>query len=460
MQKSDLLKKLQEIVGDEHVSASAAELYCYSCDASQIRGMPDFVIRPVSTEQISKIVSLANENEIPVTARGAGTGLAGGAVPVEGGIVLDMSSMNRILETDLDNLQVTIEPGIVQEKLNQALEPYGLFFPPDPGSSAMCTLGGLIANNGSGMRSVKYGTTRNYVLGLEVVLADGTVINTGSKASKSVAGYSLTDLFVGSEGTLGIITKATLRLRALPKERSVLLASFEDPELAGQAVVKVLSSGIVPSACEILDRNIIEAINTFDPKIGLPKAGAILMFEVDGTENTVREGIEMIKDACSTLATSIRAASDKKERDEIWAARRLVGAAVSRLDPLRTRVYVGEDIGVPIKELPGMLHKVREISEEFKLPIMTYGHIGDGNLHTGMCIDVLSDAEWEKLNKAADKIHRTAIGIGGTVTAEHGVGSARAAYLDLELGKALDVMILIKNALDPKGILNPGKMGV
>jgi FAD/FMN-containing dehydrogenase len=204
--------------------------------------MPDFVIRPVSTEQISNIVRLANENEIPVTARGAGTGLAGGAVPVEGGIVLDMSAMNRILETDLDNLQVTIEPGIVQEKLNQALEPSGLFFPPDPGSSAMCTLGGLIANNGSGMRSVKYGTTRNYVLGLEVVLADGTVINTGSKASKSVAGYSLTDLFVGSEGTLGIITKAILRLRALPKERSVLLASFEDPELAGQAVVKVLSS--------------------------------------------------------------------------------------------------------------------------------------------------------------------------------------------------------------------------
>lgn len=460
MQKSDLLKKLQDIAGDEHVSASAAELYCYSCDASQIRGMPDFVVRPASTEQVSKIVSLANENEIPVTARGAGTGLAGGAVPVEGGIVLDMSAMNRILETDLDNLQVTIEPGIVQEKLNEALEPYGLFFPPDPGSSAMCTLGGLIANNGSGMRSVKYGTTRNYVLGLEVVLADGTVVNTGSKASKSVAGYSLTDLFVGSEGTLGVITKAILRLRAIPKERSVLLASFEDPEHAGQAVVKVLTSGIVPSACEILDRNIIEAINTYDPNIGLPDAGAILMFEVDGTENAVLEGIELIKDACSSIATSIRAASDKKERDEIWAARRLVGAAVSRLDPLRTRAYVGEDVGVPIKELPGMLHKVREISEEFDIPIMTYGHIGDGNLHTGMCIDMLSDEEWTKLNKAADKIHRTAISIGGTVTAEHGVGSARAEYLGLQLGKALDVMILIKNALDPKGILNPGKTGV
>jgi glycolate oxidase subunit GlcD len=460
MQKSDLLENLQEIVGKERVSASAAELYCYSCDASQVRGMPDIVVRPVSTGQVSKILRFAYENEIPVTPRGAGTGLAGGCVPVEGGIVLDMSSMNRLLEMDLDNLQVVVEPGIVQEKLNDVLAPYGFFFPPDPGSSAMCTLGGLIANNGSGMRSVKYGTTRNYVLGLEVVLADGMVINTGSKTSKSVAGYSLTDLFVGSEGTLGIITGAILKVRALPKERSVLLASFEDPELAGKAVVKVLSSGIIPSACEILDRNIIEAINTYDPNIGLPRAGAILMFEVDGTQNTVREGIEMVKDACSSLATSIRAASDKKERDEIWAARRLVGAAVSRLDPLRTRVYVGEDIGVPIKELPGMLHKVSEISKEFSMPIMTYGHIGDGNLHTGMCIDMLDEKEWDKLNRAADKIHRTAIEVGGTVTAEHGVGSARAEYMGLELGRGLDVMILIKKALDPRGILNPGKMGV
>ncbi|WP_342303690.1 FAD-linked oxidase C-terminal domain-containing protein [Methanolobus sp. ZRKC5] len=460
MQKSDILKNLQEIAGNERVSASSAELYCYSCDASQVRGMPDFIVRPVSTEQVSKIVRLANEEEIPVTSRGAGTGMAGGAVPLEGGIVLDMSSMNRILEMDLGNLQVTIEPGIIQEKLNEALEPYGFFFPPDPGSSAMCTLGGLIANNGSGMRSVKYGTTKTYVLGLEVVMADGTVVNTGSKVTKSVAGYSLNDLFIGSEGTLGVITKATLKVRALPKERSVLLASFDDPEHAGQAVVKVLSSGLIPSACEILDRNIIEAINTYDPNIGLPKAGAILMFEVDGTENSVREGIEMIRGICSSLATSIRAASDKKERDEIWAARRLVGAAVSRLDPLRTRVYLGEDIGVPIKELPGMLHKIREISEEFDLPIMTYGHIGDGNLHTGMCIDMLDDKQWDKLSKVADKIHRTAIGIGGTVTAEHGVGSARAEYLELELGNALDVMILIKKALDPKGILNPGKMGV
>ncbi len=460
MQNTVLLEKLQEIAGKKRVSTSTADLYCYSCDASQIRGMPDFVIRPDTTKQVSEIVKLAYDNDISITARGAGTGLAGGAVPVEGGIVLDMSAMNHLVEMDLDNLQVVVEPGIVQEKLNAELEPYGFFFPPDPGSSAMCTLGGLIANNGSGMRSVKYGTTRNYVLGLEVVLADGTIINTGSKTMKSVAGYSLTDLFVGSEGTLGIITRATLKVRALPQERSVLLASFEDPELAGKAVVKVLSSGIVPSACEILDSNIIQAINAYDPHIGIPEVGAILLFEVDGTENSVREGIEMIEDVCKSLAIDIKTAANKEERDEIWAARRLVGAAVSRLDPMRTRVYVGEDIGVPIKEIPKMLHKVREISEEFDLPIMTYGHIGDGNLHTGMCIDVMEDGDWEKLNSAADKIHHTAINMGGTVTAEHGVGGARSEYLELELGKALDVMMIIKKALDPKGILNPGKMGV
>ncbi len=456
----DLIEKIGKIVGKDNLSAATCELYCYSSDASQIRGMPELVIKPLTTVQVSDIVRIAYEHGIPVTTRGAGTGLSGGCVPLEGGIVLDMSGMNRIVELDFDNLQVVVEPGIVQEKLNKSLEPYGFFFPPDPGSSAMCTLGGLIANNGSGMRSVKYGTTRSYVLGLEVVMADGKIIKTGSKTMKTVAGYSLTDLMVGSEGTLGIITQAIIKVRAIPKESSVLFASFDSPELAGKAVVRVLSSGIIPSACEILDANIIRAINTYDPKLGLPLAGAILLFEVDGTEAEVKEGIGLIVKTCEGLSSDIRTASDKKERDEIWAARRLVGAAISRLDPMRTRVYVGEDVGVPIKEIPRMLRKVDEISREFNLPIMTYGHIGDGNLHTGMCIDMLSNEDWVKLNSAADKIHRTAIEMGGTVTAEHGVGSARSEYMRMELGDALDVMVAIKKALDPKGILNPGKMGV
>ncbi|MFP4655065.1 MAG: FAD-binding oxidoreductase [Methanohalobium sp.] len=454
------IEKLQEIVGKNRVSTSFPELYCYSCDASQIKGMPDYVVRPDSTDQVSRIVQLANKNEVPITSRGAGTGLAGGAVPLNGGIVLDLSSMNRIFDVDLENLQVTVEPGVVHAKLNEKLKPYGFFFPPDPGSSAMCTIGGLIANNGSGMRSVKYGTTSRYALNLEVVMADGTVINTGSKTLKTVAGYNLTGLMVGSEGTLGIITKAVLKVAPLPKARSVILASFENSELAGNAVVKTLSSGIVPSACEILDRTAIEALNAFDSNLNLPDVGTVLMFEVDGTESAVEEGIKLIESACSSLATNIKAAANQQESEELWRARRLVGAAISRLDPNRTRVYVGEDVGVPIKEIPKMLKKVQEISEEFDVPIMTYGHIGDGNLHTGMAIDVLDDSQWDRLNKAGDKIHRTAIELGGTVSAEHGIGGARSEYLELELGPALYVMINIKKALDPKNILNPGKMGV
>jgi len=456
----DLIVKLQEIAGTGHVTAAPSELYCYSCDASQVRGIPDYVVRPQNTGQVSRILRIANEHGIPVTPRGAGTGLAGGAVALNGGIVLDLSGMNRILGIDIDNLQVSVEAGVIHSKLNEALQPHGFFFPPDPGSSAMCTLGGLVANNGSGMRSVKYGTTRNYVLDLEVVMADGTVINTGSKTLKSAAGYDLTGLMVGSEGTLGIITKAVLKVHPLPKERTVILASFKNPELAGRAVVKILAEGVVPSACEMLDRTTIEVLNAYDPKLALPDAGAIVLFEVDGTQSAVHEGAKLVEAVCKPFASGIRTATDEREKDGLWAARRLVGAAISRIDPERTRVYVGEDIGVPIKEVPGMLKLIQLIAGEFDIPIMTYGHIGDGNLHTGMCIDVLDNDQWERLNQAADKMHRTAVMLGGTVSAEHGIGSARAGYMRLERGAALDVMAAVKCALDPKGILNPGKLGV
>ncbi len=455
-----MIKTMQEIVGIDRATASPVQLYCYSSDASQIRGTPDCVVRPQDTEQVSRIMRFANEHDIPVTARGAGTGLAGGAVALEGGIVLDLSGMDRILDIDIKNLQVAVEPGIIHSKLNEALEAEGFFFPPDPGSSAMCTIGGLIANNGSGMRSVKYGTTKSYVLDLEVVMADGSVIHTGSKTLKSSAGYDLTRLMVGSEGTLGVITKAVLKILPLPKARTVVLASFETPELAGEAVVKTLSAGVIPSACEILDRTTVEVLNAYNPNISIPNAGATILFEVDGAQSSVVEESETVESVCNPLASGIRIAADREEMEEIWSARRLVGAAISRIDPKKTRVYIGEDIGVPIKEIPRMLTLVQSISKEFDLPIMTYGHIGDGNLHTGMCIDMLDNEQWERLYLAADKIHKTAIMLGGTVSAEHGIGSARSEYMRLERGGALDVMILIKHALDPKGILNPGKLGV
>ncbi len=454
----NIMDELRGIVGPR-VSNSPAELCCYSCDASQVYGLPEYVVRPLTTEEVSRILSLAYKYEIPVTARGAGTGLAGGAVPLRGGMVLDMSGMNKILEIDVENLQVHVEPGVVVEHLNRALKPHGFFFPPNPGSSSVCTIGGLISNNGSGMRCVKYGTTKSYVLDLEVVLADGKVIRTGSRVLKSSAGYDLTRLMVGAEGTLGIITAARLRIVPIPRRRRLVMASFESSELAGMAVVKTFSAGIVPSACEIMDSTTVKVLRRCDPNIVLPD-GDVILFEVDGTDLSTSEDARRISEACAGLAQSIRIASDEREMSEIWAARELVGAAISRLDPSKSRVYVGEDVGVPMKEIPNLMRKVQEISDSTGIPAMKYGHIGDGNLHVAWFIDVSSEDEWTRLRRAADMIHRAAIELGGTVSSEHGIGGSRAEYMEMQWGPALDIMRAIKRALDPKGILNPGKLGL
>jgi glycolate oxidase len=454
-----ILEDLREIAGDR-VSASLAERYCYSCDASQIVGLPDFVVRPENTSQVSQLIRLCSERQIPVTARGAGTGLAGGASPVLGGIVLDMSGMNRILEVDIENQQVIVEPGVVHEKLNLALKQYGFFFPPDPGSSAMCTIGGMLSYNSSGMRSVKYGTVRNYVLDLEVVLSDGRVINTGSKVLKSAAGYDLTRIFVGSEGTLGIITRAGLKIAPLPRTRRLVLACFEEAEIAGHAVIKVFSSGITPSACEILDRTTLQVLKLCDPELALPDNGDVILFEVDGSVCSTEETASQISEICRPMAKSLKVATGP-EMEPIWAARRLVGAAISRLDPKKTRIYIGEDVGVPIKQIPALIRKVQQITTSLDIPAMKYGHIGDGNLHVALFIDVEDKDQWDRLRVAADKIHRAALSLGGTVSSEHGIGLSRAEYLPEQVGiEALQVMRSIKKALDPKGILNPGKMGL
>ena len=455
----DILSDLEKIVG-LRVTSSPTELYCYSFDASQAQGRPDFVVRPLSPAEVSQIMALANDMNIPVTARGAGTGLAGGAVPVKGGIVLDMSGMNRILEMDLPNLQVHVQPGIVHEKLNQALKPLGFFFPPDPGSSAMCTIGGLISNNGSGMRCVKYGTTRNYVLDLEVVMADGRIINTGSRMLKSSAGYDLTRLMIGAEGTLGIITGARLKVAPLPKARRIVTATFATAEEAGRAVVRVFSGGVVPSACEIMDRTTLQVLRKVSPDLAISDQGDMILFEVDGTALAVGELAKEISDICIPTALDIRIASSQDQMEAVWSARRLIGASITRLDPRMSRIYVGEDVGVPISRIPDLIRKVEEISARTGVQAMKFGHIGDGNLHVAFFIDIMDQDQWTRLNLAADEVHRAAIELGGTVSAEHGIGSARAQYMTDQCGGALDVMRAIKRALDPKGILNPGKLGL
>ncbi len=457
----NLLKKLQDIVTPSRISDDPAELYCYSSDASYITGTPDYVVMPCTTAEVSKIVKLAHKHRIPITARGAGTGLAGGAVPLQGGIVLDMSRMNKILDIDIRNLQVRVEPGLIHADLNRSLEPYGFFFPPDPGSSEMCTLGGLIANRGSGMRSVKYGTVTDYVLGLEVVLPDGKVIQTGGRVMKSASGYDLTALMVGSEGTLGVITGARLKIHPLPEARAAVLAHFNDLEAAGSAVSAIMGRGLVPSACELMDSTTIRAVNTYDPNLNIPDCEALLLIEVDGAPCSVESGAIKVADCCQELgAFNVRIANSESEMEELWAARRLAGAAVTRLSPGKTRVYIGEDVAVPLSAIPEMLREIRAISRKHGLTIMTYGHAGDGNLHTGMAIDTLDEKQWEVLKQAADDIHRAALLLGGTVSGEHGIGSARGMYMNEEHGSAMDVMASIKKALDPYNIMNPQKVGL
>lgn len=455
-----MFEELQSIVGPDRVTRDPGELYCYSFDSSYVRGRADYVVRPKSAEEIAEIVKVASKHNVPIVPRGSASGLTGGSVPVKGGIVLDMTGMNRILELEVENLQVVIEPGIIHKDLNIELMKHGFFFPPDPGSSDMCTVGGLIANGGSGMHSVKYGTVKDYVLGLEVVLPGGDIINTGCKALKTSSGYDLTRLFIGSEGTLGIITKARLKIYPLPETKSVLMATFGRVEDAGKAAVAVLSSGVIPAAMEIMDRSAIKAVKEIDQTLDVPDVEALLLFEVDGYRESVVRQVDLICGACGLCGGRTQVAKNEKEEERLWSARRLVGVAITRLNPGKVRVYEAEDIGVPIKDVPFMLRKIQEIGRKHGLSLVTYGHIGDGNLHTGIAINPRDEDEWKRVHAVKDDIYDVVLGLGGTLPAEHGVGIIRADYMARAHGKGYDVMKAIKKAVDPQNIMNPGKMGM
>jgi glycolate oxidase subunit GlcD len=324
----------------------------------------------------------------------------------------------------------------------------------------MCTVGGLIANGGSGMHSVKYGTVKDYVLGLEVVLPGGDIIMTGSKAPKTSSGYDLTRLFIGSEGTLGIVTKARLKIHPLPETKSVLMATFDRVEDAGRAAVSVLSSGVIPAAMEIMDHSAIRAVKEIDPSLGVPDVEALLLFEADGYRESVGRQVDLICRACERCGGRTQVAKNEDEEARLWSARRLVGVAITRLNPGKVRVYEAEDIGVPIRDVPFMLKKIQEIGRKHGLSLVTYGHIGDGNLHTGIAINPRDDEEWKRVHAVKDDIYDVVLSLGGTLPAEHGVGIIRADYMARAHGKGYDVMKAIKKAVDPQNIMNPGKMGL
>jgi len=418
-------------------------------------GLPLAVALPTTTEETATLVRLAAEHRIPVVPRGAGTGLSGGAAGIEGGLTIAFTRMDRILEIDRDNLCVVTQPGIINAELKKRVAEEGLFYAPDPASYEMCSIGGNLGTNAGGLCCVKYGQTRDSVLGLEVVLADGSVIRTGGRNVKDVAGYALTHLFVGSQGTLGLITEATLRLRPTPPARATMLAFFASLDDAGDAVARMMSGGLVPVTLELMDRATIAAVDDWH-HLGLDRdAEAMLMIESDLPAAGAVVELEVATEACEAAgATSMVRANDPQEADWLRQARRLALRALERQGTVRM-----EDVGVPRARVPQLLRAIEAISARHGIACATFGHAGDGNLHPNFIFDREDPGAEKRLVAATHDLYLAAIELGGTVTAEHGIGVSRRDYLELQRGAgAVGVMRAIKHALDPLGILNPGRV--
>ena len=457
MQK-DLKEKLIDIVGAENFTDDVIDLVAYSSDASEHRHRPEGALWPMSAEQVSKILRLANEWRLPVTPRGAGTGFAGGVVPQNGGVVMDMSRMNKILRICIEDRLVVVQPGVVYADLAAALHPHGFFFPPDPASGKVATLGGNVATNAGGLKGAKYGTTRDYVLGLQVVLPDGAILRTGSKCMKSVSGYDLTRLFVGSEGTLGVVTEITLKITPKPAMTSVCTAAFASIDDAGSAVSEVMRSEVTPSALEILDDQCILALNRH-AGLELPEEAAMVLAEADGhsreeTRYQIDKIIEVFK---KNGAMDIQRADSAEETEKLWAARKSIGGILFSL----SFNMLAEDITVPISNVPETLKRIQDISRRHNVLIATLGHLGDGNLHPNIIFDGRDPDQRSRAEKAGDELFRLAVEQNGTLTGEHGIGLAKAPFMGLEHDLvAMGLMSRIKKLLDPNNILNPGKMAL
>ncbi|NSL53309.1 FAD-binding oxidoreductase [Calidifontibacillus erzurumensis] len=454
--KEEVLRQIQEIIPKERILTKLEDLHAYSYDASFGEYLPELVIQPESAVEVSKILKLANEFKIPIYPRGSATSLSGGPLPVKGGIVLDMSQMRSKLIIDRENLLAIVSPGIKTAELHRKAEEVGLFYPPDPSSSQVSTIGGNLLENSSGPKGLKYGTTKEYVIGLEVVTPTGEIVRTGGKTVKNVTGYDLTRLIVGSEGTLGIVTEATLRLIPKPQARKTLLATFERVVDSGHAITKILASGILPAAMELMDNACIRAVENFSPS-GLPvDAGALVIIEVDGHPLAIEEEIKKCEEICHEVgATSVRTAQNEKERQEIWSARRKVSPAITQAGPTK----ISEDATVPRSKIPEMMERLYQIRDKYQLHLVVFGHAGDGNLHPNIITDKRNIEEMKRVENAVSEIFEAALELGGTLSGEHGIGILKAPYMEMELGAAgLDLMRKIKEAWDPNNILNPGKI--
>lgn len=454
---TSFLDSLTKVVRPKAVLTSLEDVIPYGFDGTAaLRESPGAVVFPNNTEEVAACVRLASAHHIPVVTRGSGTGLSGGSVPTAGSLVLCLVELNSILNIDPRNLTLRAQSGVITQRIDEAAAPYGLFYPPDPGSLKISTIGGNVAENSGGLRGLKYGVTRDYVMGMEAVLPDGTIVRLGNACVKDVAGYSMKDLFIGSEGTLGIITEVLLKLLPRPAARKTLLAVFDRMEDAAETVSAIIAARIIPCTLEFLDRMTVNCVESY-AKIGLPTdCDAVLLMETDGHPAAVAEEAEIMRElALKHHARSVRAANDEAEALSLAAARRNAFSALARIKP----TTILEDITVPRSELAKMVAYIAQTAAAYKLQVGTFGHMGDGNLHPTFLTNERDQDEMKRVHEALEAIVEKALELGGTITGEHGVGIAKKPWLKKQLGDAsYDLMRKIKAALDPQSLLNPGKI--
>ncbi len=451
------LSALRDVFGERLVT-SLEQRICYSYDATGRMFLPDAVAYPSCAEEVRRTVLLANEYRFPLVPRGAGSGFSGGSVPVRGGLVLSMERMDRILSIDTENLVAVVEPGVVTETLKDEVKKRGLFYPPDPASLKFCTIGGNIAECSGGMCAVKYGVTRDYVLGLEAVLGTGELVRTGVITVKGVVGYDLTRMLVGSEGTLGIVTKACLKLIPHPETVSTILAFFPSNHDGACAVTGIIAERIIPCALELMDRTAIDCVREY---AGLPVpdgAGCALLIEVDGPRESVAAEADRVERACRRYgAIDVGRAADAEGRERLWTLRRSISPSLLQVNPVK----INEDIVVPRSRLPEMLAFLADLATRRNLRIVNFGHAGDGNVHVNLMISGTDEEERRRADEAVAEVFQKTIELGGTISGEHGIGIAKAPFLEMEIGPlGVSVMKRLKKCFDPNGILNPGKIFV
>ena len=449
--RKELEKKLRQILGDEFVKTEQADIWSYGFDNSRLHALADFVVLPETAEQITEIIKLCKQSNLPLIARGKGTGTTGATVPTKGGIILSTERMNKIISINPDDRYIVVQPGVTNEEVQLAAKEHGFFWPPDPTSSAFCTVGGNLAYNSAGPRAVKYGTPRENTLGLEAVTGDGKILRCGVYTTKGVVGYDLTRLLIGSEGTLAIITEATLKLTPLAESKNTIKAIYQSIDNATEAVASIMAQSTTPCALEFMDKKALEMVREYSD-VALPEnAGAILMIEVDGKAEHLEQMTTDIKNAASNqglLEFSI--AQSKEEIKALWETRKALSPSLRHVAPKK----INEDVVVPVSNIPSLINGLEKISEKHQIPIINFGHAGNGNIHVNLLVQAKDKQAYDCLNE----VFKLVLSLNGTLSGEHGVGIDKLEFISDELdATALSVMQSIKQVFDPAGILNPGK---